>query len=310
MKILITGGAGFIGSNLTNFLVHNDHQVVVIDDFSTGKNENLRRVKNKIKIIHSKVEDFNLSSLVDIEGVVHLAAQASVPLSISNFKESSTTNILSSLNIFDYCVNKKLPLVYASSSAVYGEMKVGNDESNIVDLMSPYSIDKYFLDLYSAMLWRLNGLSSIGLRFFNVYGPNQDPSSPYSGVISIFIDKIINQEVVSINGGNQTRDFIYIDDVIQSIYRALRIASKSNVSDYVNVLTGRENSIKKLFDIISNEINMPTTFEIKPLPFGDPLQSNGTSSKMRQFLGLDERSFISLDEGIRRTIKYIKNSNG
>mgnify|MGYP000026361861 CR=1 FL=1 len=308
MKILITGGAGFIGSNLADFLVKSDHEVVIIDDFSTGRIENLSNCINKIDFFEKKVEDFDLASLNGITAVVHLAAQASVPISISNFKKSSTTNLFSSLSIFDYCVQNKLPLVYASSSAIYGEMDLGDDEDISVDLMTPYAVDKYALELYSKVLWKLNGLSSIGLRFFNVYGPRQDPSSPYSGVISIFIDRIINQMEVIINGGNQTRDFVYIDDVTRSIYKSLILCQKNCVNHNINVLTGCESSIIELFNTISNEMDVPTTKLFKPMQVGDPYKSNGTTKKMHELLGLDDKSFISLDEGLRRTINFMSNT--
>ena len=310
MKILVTGGAGFIGSNLVDFLVKSDHKVVIIDDFSTGKRENLSEYEKKIEVIEEKVEDFDLTLLNGINAVVHLAAQVSVPLSISNFKKSSTTNLISSLNIFDYCAQNKLPLIYASSSAVYGEMELGDDEDVSVDLMTPYAVDKYALELYSKVLWKLNGLSSIGLRFFNVYGPRQDPSSPYSGVISIFIDRIINEIEVDINGGNQTRDFVYIDDVTRSIYKSLILCQKNCVNHNINILTGYESSINELFNTISNEIDVPTTKIFKPMQAGDPFKSNGTSKKMQELLGLDIKSFISLDEGLRRTIKFMSNVRG
>jgi UDP-glucose 4-epimerase len=308
MKILITGGAGFIGSNLADFLVKSNHEVVIIDDFSSGKRENLSTCINKVLVIEEKVEDCDLSSLNGITAVVHLAAQASVPISISNFKKSSTTNLFSSLNIFDYCIQNELPLVYASSSAIYGEMELGDDEVVSVDLMSPYAVDKYAMELYSKVLWKLNGLSSIGLRFFNVYGPRQDPSNPYSGVISIFIDKILNHKEVSINGGKQTRDFVYIDDVIRAIFKSLILCQEQCVNHNVNILTGLESSIIELFTTISNEINTPSSKILKPMLAGDPYKSNGTSKKMNDLLSLDDKSFISLEEGIRRTINFMINT--
>ena len=134
MRILLTGGAGFIGSNLTDFLVNKGNTVIVIDDLSTGKLENLSiHLENRdIDFIESRVEDVDLNAFSDIDGVIHLAAHASVPLSVSDFRNSSSTNLLSSLNIINYCVINELPLVYASSSAVYGDLEKGNDQSKEV----------------------------------------------------------------------------------------------------------------------------------------------------------------------------------
>jgi len=310
MKILVTGGAGFIGSNLTEFLLLKGHEVIIIDDLSSGKIKNLSNCIKSIEVIEARVEDFDLTLLKGINAVVHLAAQASVPLSISNFKKSTTTNLLSSLNIFDFCVKNKLPLVYASSSAIYGEMELGNDDEESVDLMTPYAVDKYALELYSKVFWKLNRLSSIGLRFFNVYGPRQDPTSPYSGVISIFVDKILKCKKVTINGGNQTRDFVYIDDVVRAVYKSLILCQDQCVNDNINILTGIESSIIELFTTISNEINIPNTKILKPMLVGDPYKSNGTSIKMQELLELDIESFVSLDEGLRRTIEFMSNTDG
>jgi len=310
MKILVTGGAGFIGSNLTEFLLLKGHEVIIIDDLSSGKIKNLSSCIKNIKVIESRVEDFDLTLLKGIDAVVHLAAQASVPLSISNFKKSTTTNLFSSLNIFDFCVQNKLPLVYASSSAIYGEMELGDDDGESVDLMTPYAVDKYALELYSKVLWKLHGLSSIGLRFFNVYGPRQDPSSPYSGVISIFVDKILKCKKVTINGGDQTRDFVYIDDVVRALYKSLILCQDQCVNDNINILTGIESSIIELFTTISNEINIPNTKILKPMLVGDPYKSNGTSLKMQELLDLDIESFTSLNEGLRRTIEFMRNTDG
>ena len=250
MRVLVTGGAGFIGSNLVDFLLENDHKVVVIDDLSSGDKSNLKQSLKKINFIKSKVEDINLSNLKKIDAVVHLAAQASVPLSISDFKSSSKTNILSTLSILNYCHINKLPLVYASSSAVYGDLKIGNDENEDINLLSPYAADKYLMEIYSKVLFNLSGLSTIGLRFFNVYGPRQDPKSPYSGVISIFLDRIIENNYIKINGGSQTRDFVFVKDVVLAIYKSIQITKSKKVNDKINILSGKTTSIDKLSDII------------------------------------------------------------
>ena len=126
-----------------------------------------------------------------IDGVIHLAAQASVPLSVEDFRISTRSNINGSINVMDYCCRSHVPLVYASSSAVYGNLPVGDDAIRDVDLLSPYAADKYVMEIYAQMAHKVYGLSSVGLRFFNVYGPRQDPHSPYSGVISVFIERML-----------------------------------------------------------------------------------------------------------------------
>ena len=311
MKILLTGGAGFIGSNLTDFLVDKCDAVIVIDDLSTGKLENLSiHLDNKdIDFIESRVEDVDLNAFSDVDGVIHLAAQASVPLSVSDFRNSSSTNLLSSLNILNYCVNNELPFVYASSSAVYGDLEKGNDQSKEVDLLTPYSVDKFILELYSEVFFKIKELSSIGLRFFNVYGPRQDPSSPYSGVISIFIDRLLNDNKIQINGGNQTRDFIFINDVVNCIYDSLILCKDKLVNKRLNILTGNETSVEELADKIASYLNVVPQKEYLPQPLGDPLKSNGSTQEMNRVLGRDPEHFFNLSAGLKRTIDYIKEND-
>lgn len=311
MRILLTGGAGFIGSNLTDFLVNKGNTVIVIDDLSSGKLENLSiHLENRdIDFIESRVEDVDLNAFTDIDGVIHLAAQASVPLSVSDFRNSSSTNLLSSLNIINYCVINKLPLVYASSSAVYGDLEKGNDQSKEVDLLTPYSVDKLVLELYSEVFFKIKDLSSVGLRFFNVYGPRQDPSSPYSGVISIFIDRLLNDKKIQINGGNQTRDFIFIDDVVKCIYDSLILCRDKLVNKRLNILTGIETSVEELADKIASYLNVVPQKEYLSLPPGDPLKSNGSTQEMNRVLGKDPKQFFNLSDGLEKTINYIKEND-
>lgn len=306
MKILISGGAGFIGSNLVDFLLEKNHEIVVIDNLSTGKKDNLINCLSEIEFIENSIEFLDLSLLENIDIVVHLAAQTSVPISIENFKNSSTTNLLSTISIMDYCKSNAIPLVYASSSAIYGDIDLGDDCNADVDLLSPYAVDKYISELYAEVAHKLYSLSSVGLRFFNVYGPRQDPSSPYSGVISIFIENLLNQKPIQINGGHQTRDFIFVKDVVSAIYQAIQILTVKNISETINILTGRTISIEDLADMISKTIGQNSQKIYKPLPKGDPIQSNGTTQKMIDILELDLDSMTSVNDGINKTISFIK----
>ena len=147
------------------------------------------------------------------------------------------------------------------------------------------------------------------MRFFNVYGPYQDPKNPYSGVISIFVDKIHANESIEINGGNQTRDFIYVEDVASVIYKSIQIASQRKTCEVINVLTGKITSIDKLAEIISRKLNFEAKKIYKPLSKGDPLKSDGTTSKMEIFLDIDTTELTKIDEGLEKTINFIKNNN-
>lgn len=306
MKILVTGGAGFIGSHVCENLLAKGHQVIVLDDLSTGTLVNLSVVQNKIIFFQKRVEDFDFDQLDQIDSVIHLAAQASVPLSISEFYRSSATNILSSLKIIEFCIKYKLPLVYASSSAIYGGLSLGDDEKSNIDLLNPYAADKFALELYAKVSLVTSGLSSIGLRLFNVYGPRQDPSNPYSGVISIFIDKLLRNQTITINGGTQTRDFIYVTDIAETISKAVQLTSENKISETVNVLTGKSVSIDNLADSLTKILNSSSDRTYKELPVGDPLESNGTTTKLQKLFNIAPSNFVELNKGLEMTVNDMR----
>ena len=163
MKIknyLVTGGAGFIGSHLCESLINLGHKVIIIDNFSIGKKENIRNIKKKIKVYNKNLSDFNLNIFKKnkIDVIIHLSSQTSVPLSIKDFKNSTSNNILSFINLLDFAKNKNIPIVYASSSAIYGNLEFGDDKKNKFDLISPYAVDKYVLEKYSEMFFKTNNL--------------------------------------------------------------------------------------------------------------------------------------------------------
>ena len=308
MNILVTGGAGFIGSNLCDFLIANDNQVIVVDDLSTGHKSNLSSIFEKIEFYEEKIEKFDFNKVSNIDAIVHLAAQPSVLLSITNFADSSSVNLLGTINVIDYCRTKKIPFIYASSSAVYGDLTLGNDESKKIDLLSPYATDKYAMELYAKTAHKLYQLSSVGLRFFNVYGPRQDPGSPYSGVISIFADRMLEGREVAINGGHQTRDFVYVKDVVNTIHRAIVLASRSVVCEVSNVLTGKSVTIDYLADQMMDIVGIDVNKTYQNLPVGDPEQSDGTVEKMARLFSIETARFLELKEGLQETIQYIESS--
>ena len=306
MKILITGGAGFIGSNLCDYLLLKKHKIVIVDDLSTGHKSNLSSIFDKIEFYKEKIEWFDFDKVSDIDAIVHLAAQPSVPLSITNFADSSSSNLLGTINVIDYCRVRKIPFIYASSSAVYGNLPLGDDESKKIDLLSPYATDKYAMELYANTAYKLYQLSSIGLRFFNVYGPRQDPNSPYSGVISIFADRILEGREITINGGHQTRDFVYVKDVVNTIYQAITLVSKSVICEVSNVLTGESVTIDHLSNQMMDIVGVDVNKTYQDISMGDPEQSDGTVEKMARLFSIETSRFLELREGLQETIQYIK----
>jgi len=305
-KFLVTGGCGFIGSHLVEYLTKEGHSVTVIDDLSSGYRSNLVDAGPLESMIEARVEDVDISKLIGLDAVFHLAAQASVPLSVKNFYASSTTNLLSTLKVIDYCATNRVPLIYASSSAVYGNLRMG-DEGSSVELLSPYSADKLMAEIYCDVAYKLYGLRSYGLRFFNVYGPRQDPTNPYSGVISIFADRILKGEPITINGGHQTRDFIYVDDIVRGLWNSYEYLLEKSVSTYSNLLTGNSISIDELANILMSLAGNQVEKRYQKLPPGDPEKSLGTIDRMRDQLRMHE--FVELEDGLRQVLTWMKSAS-
>ena len=306
MKILVTGGAGFIGSHLCEKLLELEHSLSVIDNLSTGNLKNLGSCINELEFFESNIENFDLESLKDIDCVVHLAAQTSVPLSIQDFKTSSTSNLTSSIKIIDYSCKNNIPLIFASSAAVYGNLKNCDDSIKEYELLSPYAADKFFMEQYANLCYSLYGLSNIGLRFFNVYGPRQDPHSSYSGVISIFCDKLITGNNITIYGGEQTRDFIYVEDAVTSILNSIKLSKNSKICERINVLTGDSTSINSIANILFELTNSTAKKIYKDLLDGDPIGSPGTTAQMQDLLDIRIKNMIKIREGLSKTIQSLK----
>lgn len=302
---LITGGAGFIGSHLVEKVYNNLHTPIIIDDLTSGYLNNITNSK-KFLILEKSVQDLDKKELPKIDGIFHLAAQASVPLSIKDFYNSCKNNLLSSLKVLDWARQLKVPLVYASSSAIYGNLPFGSDESTKTNIISPYAQDKLVLEDYAKLAWNLYLVPSIGLRFFNVYGPKQDPKNPYSGVISIFIENLLNNKEVTVYGGHQTRDFVYVQDIVDVIYKSMLHLEKYPECDILNVGTGISTSINSLLKTISHKLNIDPKIKIEDLPKGDPELSMGSYEKLSSILNLDIEKFIKLNIGIENTINEIR----
>ena len=306
-KFIITGGCGFIGSTLSNYLLNNEFatEILVIDDLSSGFENNLP-VSKKIKFINCKIQDFDETLLDDsFCGIYHLAAQTSVPYSLENFFKSSSNNLLSTLKVIEIAKKISIPVVYASSSAIYGNLPKGSDVNGKTEILSPYAQDKLTMEDYFRISHEIFNVPSIGLRFFNVYGPKQDPENPYSGVISVFINNLINEKPVTVNGGYQTRDFIFVNDIVSVLHLSMQRIKKNECLAF-NVGTGVSISVDELLNKLIQLTQKPPKIIRKKLPFGDPKESSGTYSKMEDFLNIKTNSFYDLETGLLETVKYIK----
>src|SRR6266516_7101735 len=221
MRYLVTGGAGFIGSNTVDELVSRGHSVVVLDDLSSGKEDNLAEIRNKITFIKGSVTDIEVvrKAMHEAEYVLHLAARTSVPRSVKDPIETNRINVDGTLNVLVAAKEMKVKrVVLAASSSAYCETPtLPKAETMQPQPISPYGVTKYVGELYAQMFGRCYGLENVSLRYFNVFGPRQDPGSPYSGVLSRFITCCLDDaEPVIYGDGEQSRDFTYVENVVQA----------------------------------------------------------------------------------------------
>src|SRR5712672_2779043 len=244
MRYLVTGGAGFIGSNTVDELVRRGESVVVLDDLSAGKEDNLADVRNKISFIKGSINDLEAvrRAMHEADYVLHLAARTSVPRSIKDPLETNRINIEGTLNVLVAARDAKVKrVVLAASSSAYGETPtLPKVETMQPQPISPYGITKYVGELYAQVFGKVYGLQNVCLRYFNVFGPRQDPTSPYSGVLAKFCTAFLEKsEPVVYGDGEQTRDFTYIDNAVEANLLACKAPAAQVAGKVFNVATGQ-----------------------------------------------------------------------
>jgi UDP-glucose 4-epimerase len=306
VSVLVTGGAGFIGSHLIDRLLREGYDVVVVDDLSSGKVENLNLKNSNLRLLRDDIRDkkFVKKALKDVEVVFHLAAIVDVEFSVKNPLLVNEVNVGGSLNILDESVRRDVTrFVYASSCAVYGDpIYLPIDEEHPRNPLSPYAASKFAAEEYCQVFNKVYGLSSSCLRFFNVYGPRQGSGS-YSGVVSRFIQRLKMRKAPIIFGdGLQTRDFVYVEDVVNAIFKVLH--SKQCAGEKINIGSGKETSIRELADALIKKFSLK---DVKPKyvksRVGDIKRSCGSVEKAKCLLGY-EPSF-SLDDGLENCMKRV-----
>lgn len=301
MKVLVTGGAGFIGSHLVDRLVQEGHEVAVVDNLSTGRRRNLNRASRFYKM---DIQSWRLERVFRKERpslLMHLAAQMDVRRSVEDPGFDAQVNILGMLHVLEQAVKHGTrKVVFASSGgAIYGEQELfPAPESHPTRPLSPYGISKLTGEHYLAYYQRVYGIQYVSLRYANVYGPRQDPEGE-AGVVAIFAQKMLAGEQPIINGnGRQTRDFVYVDDVVEA---NLAVMGKDVQGTY-NVGVGQETTINELFRLLA-ELTKGGCKEIHgPAKKGEQLRSVVDASRLRNELGWEPR--VSLREGLRRTVAY------
>lgn len=301
---IVTGGCGFVGSHLVDALITKGHQVHVIDDLSSGKVENL----NSHAIFH-KGTICDQSLLRDvfsdkIEGCFHLAAIASVEKSNAEWVKTHHINCSGSVAIFEAAARYCTPVVYASSAAVYGANRhLPLSEDQGAQPLTAYGVDKYATELHGMIASSIHNVPTMGMRFFNVYGPRQDPTSPYSGVITIFIQRLLEGKPFVLNGsGQQTRDFIYVGDVVHSLLAGMdRLVQCKKGAEIYNVCTGTGTSLLELAVCLEDIQGKCVERSHMPPRLGDIERSVGNPQKMIQALSVQART--PLKQGLKQTIE-------
>jgi nucleoside-diphosphate-sugar epimerase len=305
MRYVVTGGAGFIGSNTVDELVRRGASVVVLDDLSAGKEENLAEVRNKISFIKGSINDIEAirRSMHEADYVIHLAARTSVPRSIKDPVETNRVNIEGTLNVLLAARDAKVRrVVLAASSSAYGETPtLPKVETMQPEPISPYGVTKYVCELYAQMFGRVYGLQKVSLRYFNVFGPRQDPSSPYSGVLAKFCSAFLEgTEPVVFGDGEQTRDFTYIDNVVQATLAACEAPGASG--KVINVGTGARISLNQTLQLLREISGNPLEARHDPPRDGDIRDSQADITLGRQVLGYE--TAVDFSEGLRRTFAW------
>ncbi|MCS7201510.1 MAG: SDR family oxidoreductase [Dictyoglomus sp.] len=307
MKFLVTGGAGFIGSHIVEELVKEGGKVIVLDNLSTGKEENLNFIRNKIIFIKGDIRDLELllSITKNVDYIFHEAALTSVVESIENPEKCNEVNITGTLRVFIAGLKNQVKrIIYASSSAVYGNDPITPKKEDMkLEPISPYAISKYVGELYMKFFYEIYKLEIVSLRYFNVYGPRQDPNSPYSAVIPKFITSLLKKEPPTIYGdGEQTRDFIFVEDVVSANIQAIR--GKGIEGKIFNISSGKRISIKELFLKLKELIKVDVEPIYAPERRGEVRDSMGDITLAKKHLSWTPK--FSLDEGLKKTIEWYR----
>ena len=311
MNILVTGGAGFIGSHIAEALVKRGHRVRVLDDFFSGHRENLAAVKRDVEIVRGDCADPRAAQRAakGIEVVYHEGAIPSVARSVGDPLRSRRANGTATLTMLlaarDAGTRR---FIYASSSSVYGDTPtLPKRETMTPNPLSPYAAEKLSGEHYLRIFHRLFGLETLSLRYFNIFGPRQDPTSPYSGVISRFATALIAGEAPVIFGdGRQSRDFTYVGNVVDANLRAL--AARKLEGEVVNIATGRRITLRALLAQMARALGRSAKARFEPARAGDVRHSVADVSKARRLLGYRPR--FGLDEGLEKTMAWYRETYG
>jgi nucleoside-diphosphate-sugar epimerase len=307
MRYAVTGGAGFIGSNTVDEIVRRGHSVVVLDDLSGGKEENLAEVRNKITFIKGSITELEIvrKAFHEADYVLHLAARTSVPRSVKDPIETNRVNIDGTLNVLVAARDAKVKrVVFAASSSAYGETaELPKTEAMQPAPISPYGVSKFVGELYAQVFGRCYGLENVCLRYFNVFGPRQDPGSPYSGVLSRFITCFLDgAQPVVYGDGEQSRDFTYVENVVQANLLACEAPGASG--KVFNIGTGARITLNETLRLLEQITGKSIDAKYDPPREGDIRDSQAEIALGRSILGYDP--CVAFEEGLRRTCDWYR----
>ena len=305
MRYLVTGGAGFIGSNIVDELVRRGHAVIVLDNLSTGKESNLASVRDRIELSTGSITDLAAvqAACRGADYVIHLAARTSVPRSVEDPLDTNHANIDGTLNVLVAARDAKVRrFVYAASSSAYGETPaLPKIETMQPDPISPYGVTKYVGELYAQVFGRVYGLENASLRYFNVFGPRQDPTSQYSGVLSRYMLAVIRGEQPVVFGdGEQSRDFTYVENIVDLTLRACEASGASG--KVFNGGTSVRITLNEVLELLANVTGNKIQARYEPARSGDILHSQADISLAKKVLGYDPR--VGFEEGLKRTWEW------
>jgi len=315
-SFLVTGGAGFIGSHIVAYLLqHGAGMVRVLDNLSTGHAKNIEHFRS-----HPNFEflDGDIRNVADcikacsgMHYVTHQAALGSVPRSIIDPVNTNEVNVSGFVNIITAAKEAHVrSLVYASSSSVYGdEASLPKKEEKVGYPLSPYAVSKKTNELYASVFHKLYDMNVIGLRYFNVFGPNQDPDGPYAAVIPLFVNSLLNGWPMYIDGdGQQTRDFTYVDNAVQANIKALLTDNKAAFGEVYNVAVGEQFSVNYLFETVQGLLQSAQQAKYREMRSGDIRNSLADISKARTLLDYDPK--YRFEDGLKITVDYFKRLRG
>lgn len=307
VRCLVTGGAGFIGSHIVRGLLEAGHKVRVLDNLETGKRANLDEVLDRIDLVEGDICDpiAAKEALSGVERVFHQAALASVPLSLERPLDTHRACATGTLNMLHESVKAGVKrFVYAASSSAYGDQPTSSKRETDLPLpLSPYAVAKLTGEYYCQAYFHSFGLETVGIRYFNVFGPRQDPESPYSAVIPLFVSRILTgQRPIIFGDGLQSRDFTYVANVVHG---NLLAAERPNIGGRViNVADGGQTTLLQLLTLLSQMLGRSIEPDFQPARVGDVRESLADISLARRLLGYEPK--VRLEEGIKRTIAYYR----